>query len=80
MPMEKSLVTVHKYGNTSSATIPIALSEAAREGRLEEGARLALCSIGGGLSWGAMLLEYSRTGIAPTARTAELAPASASGA
>jgi 3-oxoacyl-[acyl-carrier-protein] synthase III len=80
MPMEKSLVTVHKYGNTSSATIPIALSEASREGRLEEGARLALCSIGGGLSWGAMLLQYSRTGIAPTARKAELAQATAGGA
>ena len=37
MPPEKALVTVHKYGNTSSATIPIALSEAVREGRLAEG-------------------------------------------
>jgi 3-oxoacyl-[acyl-carrier-protein] synthase-3 len=80
MPMEKSLVTVHKYGNTSSATIPIALSEASREGRLEEGARLALCSIGGGLSWGAMILEYSRTGVAPAVHASELASATASGA
>ena len=77
MPMEKALVTVHKYGNTSSATIPIALSEASREGRLEEGARLALCSIGGGLAWGAMILEYSRTGVTPAARSGALAEARA---
>lgn len=68
MAPEKALITVHKYGNTSSASIPIALSGARQEGRLEEGARLAVCSFGGGLAWGAMLLEYSRSGVASAER------------
>jgi 3-oxoacyl-[acyl-carrier-protein] synthase-3 len=74
-PPERAIVTVHKYGNTSSATIPVALSEASREGRLEEGATLALCGFGGGLSWGAMIFEWSRTGVAPAARVLAQAPA-----
>lgn len=78
LPEEKSVVTVHKYGNTSSASIPIALSEAAREGRLQEGARLALCAFGGGLAWAAMLLEYSRTGRVPESGPATLAEVHAS--
>jgi len=68
VPEAKAIVTVHKYGNTSSASIPIALSEAQKAGRLAEGARLALCAFGGGLVWGSMLLEYSRTGVAPMQR------------
>jgi len=77
VPAEKALITVHKYGNTSSASIPVALSEAARDGRLTEGARLALCSFGGGLAWGSMLLEYSRTGIAPSPASSSLVSAAA---
>jgi hypothetical protein len=46
----------------------VALSEAAREGRLFEGARLALCAFGGGLAWGSMILEWSTTGAVPTSR------------
>ncbi len=69
IPAEKAIVNIQKYGNTSSASIPIALSEAAREGRLHEGARVALCAFGGGLAWGSMLLEWSTTGHAPAART-----------
>jgi 3-oxoacyl-[acyl-carrier-protein] synthase-3 len=80
VPPEKAVVTVHKYGNTSSASIPVALSEAASEGRLAEGARLALCAFGGGLAWGSMLLEYSRTGKAPSPASATLVEASAGGA
>jgi 3-oxoacyl-[acyl-carrier-protein] synthase-3 len=79
IPMEKSVITVHKYGNTSSATIPVAMSEASREGRFEEGDRLALCSIGGGLAWGAMILEWSTTGVAPASRAPRLAQATAGG-
>jgi len=63
MPMEKSLVTVHKYGNTSSASVPIALCEAADAGILKEGQRIALVAVGGGLSWGAMVLEWGGTGV-----------------
>jgi len=65
IPAEKAIITVHKYGNTSSASIPVALSEAAQEGRIPEGARLAICAFGGGLAWGSMILEWSTTGIAP---------------
>jgi len=65
IPIEKALVTVQKYGNTSSATIPVALSEGYREGRLHEGDKLAICSFGGGLAWGSMILEYSRSGVPP---------------
>jgi 3-oxoacyl-[acyl-carrier-protein] synthase-3 len=75
IPAEKALVTVHKYGNTSSASIPVALSEAAQEGRIPEGARLAICAFGGGLAWGSMILEWSTTGIAPA--RAELVQSSA---
>ena len=74
---EKALITVHKYGNTSSASIPVALSEAQREGRLAEGARLAICAFGGGLVWGSMIFEWSTTGVAPKASGAALAHASA---
>jgi 3-oxoacyl-[acyl-carrier-protein] synthase-3 len=77
-PPERAVVTVNKYGNTSSATLPVALSEAAREGRFKEGDRLAICSFGGGLSWGAMIFEWSRTGHVPASR--ELAQAPAGGA
>jgi 3-oxoacyl-[acyl-carrier-protein] synthase-3 len=77
LPMEKAIVTVHKYGNTSSATIPVALSEAQREGRLAEGARVALCSFGGGLAWGAMILDWSTTGVAPSRAGETLVQASA---
>jgi 3-oxoacyl-[acyl-carrier-protein] synthase-3 len=77
IPPEKALVTVDKYGNTSSASIPVALSEAARDGRIPEGARLAICAFGGGLAWGSMILEWSTTGVAPT--RSELAHATAGG-
>jgi 3-oxoacyl-[acyl-carrier-protein] synthase-3 len=77
IPLEKAIVTVHKYGNTSSATIPVALSEAQREGRLAEGARVALCAFGGGVVWGSMILDWSTTGIAPRQAAPALTPASA---
>lgn len=67
IPESKALLTVQKYGNTSSASIPVTLSEGYREGRLAEGDRLVLCAFGGGLSWGSLVLEYSRTGVRPDA-------------
>jgi 3-oxoacyl-[acyl-carrier-protein] synthase-3 len=76
IPLEKAIVNVDRYGNTSSATLPIALSEAQRQGRLPEGARVALCAFGGGLVWGSMILEWSTTGVAPQRRAPALAPAS----
>ena len=66
LPPEKAFVNVERYGNTSSASIPIALSEASAQGRLHEGDRVVLCGFGGGLAWGSLALEWSRTGVAPT--------------
>jgi 3-oxoacyl-[acyl-carrier-protein] synthase-3 len=74
---ERALITVHKYGNTSSASIPVALSEGQRDGRLPEGARLAICAFGGGLVWGSMIFEWSTTGVAPSDADAALAHARA---
>jgi 3-oxoacyl-[acyl-carrier-protein] synthase-3 len=62
MPLEKMMVNIDRYGNTSSASIPIALCEAWEEGRLQEGQRVALASFGGGLAWGAMILEWAPVG------------------
>ncbi len=56
LPMERVMVTIHKYGNTSSASIPVALDEAVREGRIHEGDMVLLAAFGGGLTWGANAL------------------------
>ncbi len=53
LPMEKMFVNLQKYGNTSAASIPMALAEAVEEGRLKRGDVLALVSFGGGMSYGA---------------------------
>ncbi len=58
LPLEKIYVNVDKYGNTSAATIPIAIDEANRAGRLREGDLLLLCSFGGGFTWGATLIRW----------------------
>jgi 3-oxoacyl-[acyl-carrier-protein] synthase III len=59
---ERLLSNVDKYGNTSSASIPIALCEAWEEGRLNEGDHLAVSAVGGGLSWGACIIEWTGLG------------------
>jgi len=59
IPMEKVYTNIHKYGNTSSATIPIALDEANREGRLHRGDHVLLVTFGAGLTWGASILKWS---------------------
>ena len=58
LPLEKVYVNVDKYGNTSAATIPIALDEANRQGRLAAGDLLLLCAFGGGFTWGASLIRW----------------------
>jgi len=58
MPEEKVFINVDRYGNTSAASIPIALDEANRSGRLRRGDRVLLCSFGGGFTWGATLLTW----------------------
>jgi 3-oxoacyl-[acyl-carrier-protein] synthase-3 len=53
-------VNIHKYGNTSAATIPIALSEAVAEGRVGPGSKLVFVAFGAGLTWGACAFEWGQ--------------------
>jgi len=59
MPTEKMFSNIDHYGNTSAASIPIALCEAVEEGRVLPGQRIVLVGFGAGLTWGAVLLEWS---------------------
>ncbi len=56
--MDKMVVNIDKYGNTSSASIPIALDEANRQGRLKPGDKVLMVAFGSGLVWGSVLLEW----------------------
>lgn len=62
LPIERAMVNVDRYGNTSAASIPMALREAYEEGRLHDGDRVVLVAFGGGLVWGAMVLEWAPVG------------------
>eukprot|EP00415_Alexandrium_ostenfeldii_P000286 UN0286 len=57
LPKEKIICNLDEYGNTSAASIPLALDEAIRDGRVKEGNLLACVGFGAGLSWGGMLLR-----------------------
>uniref|UniRef100_A0A7C3SK28 Beta-ketoacyl-[acyl-carrier-protein] synthase III n=1 Tax=Desulfobacca acetoxidans TaxID=60893 RepID=A0A7C3SK28_9BACT len=59
VPMDKLYINVHRYGNTSAASLPLALDEALREGKIKGGDKVFLCSFGAGLTWSAALLEWS---------------------
>lgn len=67
LPDEKVYVNVHRYGNTSAASIPIALCEASEEGRLRDGSKVVLAGFGSGLSWAACALRWGP--VAPTTAT-----------
>jgi 3-oxoacyl-[acyl-carrier-protein] synthase-3 len=58
LPEEKVFVNIQKYGNTSSASIPIALDEANREGRIKDGDLILFNAFGAGLTWGAALVRW----------------------
>ena len=58
IPMEKVHVNIQKYGNTSAASVPIALDEAKAEGKLERGKLLVMCAFGAGLNWGGALVRW----------------------
>ena len=58
LPMEKVIQTLDKHGNTSAASIPLALDTGVRDGRINKGDTLLFEGIGGGFSWGSILLEY----------------------
>jgi 3-oxoacyl-[acyl-carrier-protein] synthase-3 len=58
LPMERVVVTVQDHGNTSAASIPLALSVAVNEGRIKRGDLVLSEAIGGGLAWGAVVLRW----------------------
>ncbi|MBM3390938.1 MAG: ketoacyl-ACP synthase III [Betaproteobacteria bacterium] len=58
LPMDKVVTTVERHGNTSAASIPLALDAAVREGRIKRGDTLMLEGVGGGFTWGAVLLKF----------------------
>lgn len=55
---DKVIVTVDRHGNTSAASVPLALDEAVRDGRIKRGQKVLLEGVGGGFTWGAALLEF----------------------
>ena len=58
LPLEKLIVTVDQHGNTSAASIPMALDVSVRSGKIKKGDTLMLEGVGGGFTWGAVLLNY----------------------
>ncbi len=58
MSMDKVIVTVHEHGNTSAASIPLALDTGVRSGQIKRGQHLLLEGVGGGFAWGAVALKY----------------------
>lgn len=58
LPADKVVVTVDQHGNTSAASIPLALDAAVRDGRIRRGQKIMLEGVGGGFTWGAVLLEF----------------------
>jgi 3-oxoacyl-[acyl-carrier-protein] synthase-3 len=52
------IVTLDEHGNTSAASVPLALDQAVRDGRIQRGQTLLLEGVGGGFTWGAALVDY----------------------
>ena len=58
MSMDRVVVTVDKHGNTSAASIPLALDVALRDGRIKRGEIILMEAFGGGFTWGSALIKY----------------------
>jgi 3-oxoacyl-[acyl-carrier-protein] synthase III len=58
LPMEKVIVTVQDHGNTSAASVPMALDVAVRDGRIQRGQLILMEAFGGGFTWGSILMRY----------------------
>ncbi|MCP5269072.1 MAG: ketoacyl-ACP synthase III [Zoogloeaceae bacterium] len=58
LPMDRVIVTVDQHGNTSAASVPLALDAAVRDGRIKRGQKILLEGVGGGFTWGAALIEF----------------------
>jgi len=60
LPEEKMSKTIHKYGNTSAASIPISLYEEVKAGKIKDGDLIVMVGFGGGLTWGAIALRWGQ--------------------
>jgi 3-oxoacyl-[acyl-carrier-protein] synthase-3 len=58
IPLDRVFLNIRDYGNTSAASIPLALDEANRAGRLKEGDHILMVSFGGGMIWGSVLVRW----------------------
>jgi 3-oxoacyl-[acyl-carrier-protein] synthase-3 len=58
MPFEKFITNLERVGNLSAASIPVALDEAVRDGRIASGQTVLLVAFGGGFTWGALVLKW----------------------
>jgi 3-oxoacyl-[acyl-carrier-protein] synthase-3 len=79
MPMDKVFVNVHRYGNMSAATVPVALVEAVEEGRVKPGSLLLLPAFGAGLTWCAHLVRWGDRVTPKGTSDAELPPCNQTG-
>ena len=57
IPLDRFVLNIERYGNTSSASIPIALDEAVRDGRIKPGQSVLMCALGAGISWASALVR-----------------------
>jgi 3-oxoacyl-[acyl-carrier-protein] synthase-3 len=60
LPPDKVVINLDRYGNMSSASIPVALDEASRQGRIKEGDLVLMATFGAGFTWGAALMRWGR--------------------
>lgn len=60
---DKACINLNRYGNMSSASIPVALDEALKEGRIKKGDNLVLVAFGAGLTWGSMVIKWNKEGL-----------------
>ena len=60
VPSERVVINVDRYGNTSSGSIPLALTEAQADGRLRTGSLVLMTGMGAGLTWGSALMRWTR--------------------
>lgn len=58
MPIDKTIVTVDQHGNTSAASVPLALDTAVRDGRIQKGQTVLMQGVGGGFTWGTVLMRF----------------------
>jgi 3-oxoacyl-[acyl-carrier-protein] synthase-3 len=58
IPEERAVIVIDRYGNTSSASIPLALADALEEGRLQPGQHVLLTGFGGGMTWASAVLRW----------------------